>query len=249
MMRLTRSALALLLASSLAACSSEDDPTRPVQLFGTTFGASELVELDPATGALLRTIGPVGYRVNGLEYDHVTGKLFATTSNGDANFPNGLIEIDLDTGAGTPIGTGAGMTIMNPTVNSAGEMYAWTEDFDDLVTVDTTTGLATVVGDSELSSFEHGLAFDLADRLVFVNGDGRFYAMDTATGAATFLAFADVRAHHGDFHPVTGHYWGIDETNDTGPDAQRSFRIIDVDARTMSFGTQTVDNLFAITFK
>jgi hypothetical protein len=249
MMRLTRSALALLLTTSLAACSEEEPTPRPVQLFGTTYGASDLVELDPSTGALVRTIGAVGYRVNGLEYDHVTGKLFATTSSGDVSFPNGLIEIDLTTGAGTPVGTGAGMTIMNPTVSSTGAMYAWTEDSDDLVTVDKTTGVATVVGDSQLSTWEHGLAFDPADRLVFVNGDGRFYTMDTATGAATLITVGGGRVHHGDFHPVTGHYWGIDETNGSADGPERTLRVVDVNARTMSFGTQTVDNLFAITFK
>ncbi len=246
-MKIPRSVLVVLAAASLAACSSGgDDPApRPVQLFGTTFGASQLVELDPATGALLQTIGPVGYRVNGLEYDHVTAKLFATTSSGDANFPDGLIEIDLATGAGTPIGAGAGMLVNNPTVNSAGDLYAWTENSDDLVRLDKTTGVATVVGDSLLDSWEHGLAFAPDGRLFFVNGDGEIFTIDPATGVGTTFAPGAARAHHGDFHPVTGLYWGIDELG-TGP---KSFRVIDMDAKTVAFGLPTADDLFAITFK
>lgn len=248
MMKTLRSVLAVLAAASLAACSSSDegDPApRAVQLFGTTFGASQLVELDPNTGELLQTIGAVGYRVNGLEYDHVTGKLFATTSSGDANFPDGLIEIDMATGAGTPIGTGAGMLVNNPTVNSAGQLFAWTENSDDLVRLDKTTGLATVVGDSLIDSWEHGLAFAPDGRLFFVNGDGEVFTLDATTGVGTSFATGAGRAHHGDFHPVTGLYWGIDEIG-TGP---KNLRVIDMNARTVGFALPTVNDLFAITFK
>ena len=62
---------------------------------GPWIGPSILVEIDPTTGETLRTIGSVGYIVNGLEYDGTTGKLFASTSIQDPSY-NGLIEIDLD---------------------------------------------------------------------------------------------------------------------------------------------------------
>src|SRR5512133_757822 len=147
MTKTLRTLLSFLLLGTLAACSSGSDGNGAnVRLFGTTFGDSaQLVELDPNTGALLQTIGPVGYRVNGLEYDHTTGKLFATTSQGDVNFPSGLIEIDMATAAGTEIGPSGLGVVLNPTVNAAGQMYAWTEDSDDLVTVDKSTGAAALV--------------------------------------------------------------------------------------------------------
>lgn len=243
--------LALAAASlvGLAACGGGGGggPT----LYGTTFGAAgNLVQLDPTTGALIKTIGPIGYQVNGLEWDHTTGKLYATTSNGDANFPSGLLELNVSTGAGTPIGTGFGRTVMNPTVNSAGAMYAWTEVGDDLVTVDKVAGTVSVVGDAALSTLEHGVAFDNQDRLFIVNGSsGNIFRIDPATGAVTAAGSLTMRAHHGDFHPETGRYWGIDETSDSATSAARNIRVVDIDAATVSATLPTVDELFTLTFR
>lgn len=248
MTTLTRGLLAVLATCSLIACGG-DDSTPSRKLYGTTHGASQLLELDPTTGALVRTIGPVGYRVNGLEWDGTARKLYATTSDGDLTFPNGLIEIDLATGAGTPIGTGAGMYVNNPTVNSAGQLYAWSEDSDDLVTLDKTTGVATVVGDSGVSTYEHGLAFDRSGDLYFVNGDGEVYTIDTTTGLATSVGNIGQRAHHGDFHPGTGRYWGIDETNDSAATPARNLLVVDPDTGDIVDTLPTADNLMAITFR
>jgi hypothetical protein len=64
---------------------------------------SQLVEIDPATGALLRTApSTVGFTVNGLAWDAMTMKLYATTSVNDPTF-HGLIVIDPLTGVGTPV--------------------------------------------------------------------------------------------------------------------------------------------------
>ena len=68
---------------------------------------STLVQIDPQTGALIRAIGPVGYTVNGLAWDCTAGNcksgtLYATTAVGDTHF-HGLITIDPNTGAGTPV--------------------------------------------------------------------------------------------------------------------------------------------------
>jgi hypothetical protein len=242
----------------LAGCWHSDDPdpvVRTVKLYGTTvgngtLGDSVLVELSPEDGSFLRTIGPVGYYVNGLEYDAVHHKLYGTTSTNDPVFPDGLIEINRATGAGTPIGTGAGMMVMNPTVNSAGEMFAWTENSDDLVTVNTATGVATVVGDSGIGTWEHGLAFDNTDTLVFVNADGGIYAIDPVSGVGTYTGSIGQRAHHGDVHPLTGLYWGIDETWSSmpGPGGSRNLLVVDITAETIDMILPTQDDLHAITF-
>lgn len=229
---------------ALAACGSSDKGG--VELYGTTFGpTASLVQLDPNTGALVRTVGPVGYQVNGLEWDHTTGKLYATTSFNDANFPDGLLEINLSTGAGTPIGTGAGMQVLNPTVNSTGTMYGWTEQSDDPVTINKTTGVATVVGNSAVSSAVHGLAFDNQDVLYLVNFGGALYTINATTGAGTAAGSLGVTAHHGDFHPGTGMYWGLDTTG-TGP---RNIIVANIATATVTATMPTVDSLFTLTFK
>jgi hypothetical protein len=250
MMTLSRRSLAVLAAAVVGACSgdSSNDGPPPHQLFAVTYGASKLVELNPDTGAFVREIGVVGYRVNGLEYDSTTGRLFGTTSTGDGNFPDGLIEINMATGAGTPIGTGAGMLVNNPTVNAAGQMYAWTEDSDDLVTLDKTTGLATVVGDSGIGTAEHGLRFDATGTLWFVNYTGYIYTINPATGASTYRWDIGQMAHHGDFHPVTGAYWGLDTTASYGTTA-RNVLVVDVATGAITATLPTYDNLLAIAFK
>src|SRR5215468_11165311 len=68
---------------------------------------STLVMLDPATGNLIKTIGPVGFTVNGLAWDKATKTLFATTAIGcglaGSVCPfHGLITI-ASNGKGTPV--------------------------------------------------------------------------------------------------------------------------------------------------
>lgn len=137
---------------------------------------------------------------------------------------NGLITIDLATGAGTLVGVqGWGMepiaVVTNITVNSSGQIYGWTEEGDDLVRINKGTGIATVVGVSGLSTWANGLAFTSNNTLKMINGDGRYYYINTSSGAATYLGDispgVEETAHHGDFHPDTDIYYGI--RNDEWP--------------------------------
>lgn len=126
----------LKLLAVLFALSAWSLPALAATLYGTIGaggGASTLVELDPTTGAQIRTIGSVGYAVNGMTYDRTTSTMYATTANNDASFPNGLITVNLSTGAGTPVGSGAGQYVNVPTANSSGQLYGWTESGDDPV--------------------------------------------------------------------------------------------------------------------
>lgn len=262
MKNIIRFALVVLTLGMLAACG--DDDSNPVAfkqkaLYGTTLGTvalgpSDLVRLDVNTGAFIKTIGSVGYFVNGLTHDDTNGKLYATTSTNDPLFPNGLIEINKSTGAGTPIGIGFGMLVNVPTVNSLGEMFGWTEDGDDLVRIDKITGLATVIGDNLLGTAEQGLAFDNFDILVLVNpidaASTGAYAINTTTGNETLISTIPVpRAHHGDFHPLTNYYWGIDQTNDSAAGAAaRNLLVVDIAAAAVVDTLPTVDYLHAVAF-
>jgi len=186
---------------------------------------STLVEIDPATGATLRTIGPVGYAVNGLEYDATTGKLYGSTSLNDPTF-NGLIEIDMDTGAGIPIGINGwglegpydGKAVTNITVDSTGQMFGWMESrhvngvniADDLVSIDKITGIATRVGESDVySTAANGLDFDGSGTLYMVNFGGDIYTVNPFTGTATNIGSIATTAHHGDFDLSSDLYYGI----------------------------------------
>jgi hypothetical protein len=216
-------ALVVVLGVVLAA-SPPPAAAQTVRLLGTLgFGGTPatLVELDPDTGAIIGEIGPVGYVVNGLTYDETTGKLYGGTSYTDSSF-TGLIEIDMTTGAGTPIGPmyygpENYYAITNLTVNSAGDMFGWTEwsDFyyDSLVRVDKTTGIAKFVGGSYVGTWSNGLSFDNGDVLYMVNGDGSIYEVNPDTGEVSYLGGFGTQAHHGDFHPITNQYFGLSTTS------------------------------------
>ncbi len=226
-----------------------DAAAAPILLGTIGYGGtpSTLVEIDPATGGVLQTIGSVGYTVNGLTYDPTSGILYGSTRFGDPNY-NGLITIDLLTGAGTPIGVNGwgwgGVPITNIATNSAGKLFGWSEWGDDLVSIDTATGIATVVGESGIGTFGYGMAFDPSDILYFVNGDGGFFTVDTATGAATWQGYLASLAHHGDFDPTTGLYYGIDTTG-SGP---RDIVVADLSTGSIMSVLPTVNGLHTLTF-
>ena len=202
-------------------------------------GGSDLIELDPTTGLKVRTIGSVGFLVNGLEYDQTTGILYATTSTQSPASPDSLIEIDLTTGAGSLIGA-SGRKVNNPTVNSSGELYGWTEDSDDLVKFDKATGAATVIGNSGVSTRQHGLAFDANDTLFLVNDSGGdIYEMNVESGAAT-RSNSIGQAHHGDFDPDSGLYYGI-QTSPSDSSSPRTLVTADLSSGAVN-GTLTSDS-------
>ncbi|HET9652767.1 MAG TPA: DUF4394 domain-containing protein, partial [Usitatibacter sp.] len=177
----------------------------------TCHSTSYLVELNPETGAVINYIGDVGYRVNGLAFDPKSGKLYGGTSGSDPTF-KGLIEIDITTGAGTPVGPGWGAShVAAITVDSVGNMYGWTQDSQDLVSIDKTTGVATIVGDSGITTGDFGLSFNSADELYLVQYQGRAYRVDASTGSATlqdtFYDYDDT--HHGKFDWLTDLFYTI----------------------------------------
>jgi DNA-binding beta-propeller fold protein YncE len=224
-------------------------------LYGT-IGAggagSTLVELNPATGAVIQTIGPVGYAVNGMTYDATTGTLYATTSTNDGSFANGLITINMTTGAGTPVGTGAGQLVNVPSANSMGQLYGWTEASDDPVLWNKAAGTVTVIGESGIGTGEQSLAFDNGDVLYFLNYDENLYTINTTTGAATLVGpvsgITTGYAHHGDFNPATNQLYAINQTNDSSTPNPRALYVIDITTQSVVATLPTVDNLHTLAF-
>src|SRR5262245_55839165 len=83
----------------------------PVSAAETLYGAdgaqgnpSNLLILDPRNGALICTIGPIGFGVTGLAVHPITGVLFGSTGNRSPSLPGHLITINKQTGAGTDVG-------------------------------------------------------------------------------------------------------------------------------------------------
>jgi hypothetical protein len=239
------------LAGSFAALLPLVASAQLLATLGAGGGTSTLIELDPATGAQIRTIGNVGYLVNGMTYDATTNTLYATTSTNSASHPDGLITINMTTGAGTPIGSGAGQLVNVPAVNSLGQLYGWTEQSDDLVLWNKAAGTITVPGDSGVGTAEQSLAFDNNNVLYLINYTSNVYTIDTATGAATLQGSipnlgANGIAHHGDFHPGTNLLYALDATADYG--STRNLLVVNVATRQVVQTIPTVNSLHTLAF-
>jgi Ca2+-binding RTX toxin-like protein len=174
-------------------CERLEDRSLLAVLFGATGGGanSDLYMVDTVTGAAT-TVGSIGFAVTGLAVDPSSGTLYGSTSNQSPNSPNSIITINKTTGVGTlvgPVGI-AGEEVADLTFDAAGTLFGWTEIFtDDLVSIDTSTGAATQVGNSGIFTFGSGLA-DVNGTL-FYSGDGVSGALrtvDKLSGLTTVVA-------------------------------------------------------------
>ena len=169
-------------------------PSGPKVLYGANdfYGtSSNLMLVDPSTGNVIKTIGAIGYPVNTLAADPVSGILYAIT------FDDDLISINTQTGVGTLIGP-TNTTILSMAFNNAGVLYGY--DYQGaaayLSTIDTATGAATPVSADQAPSgpgpFGFGLVFDDDGSLYLsTSADSLFYRLDPATGTGTPVTTLD----------------------------------------------------------
>lgn len=160
---------------------------------GANTSTSNLYILNPATGAVVSTVGPIGFAVTGLAIDPLTGVLYGSTSRNSANSPGSLITINKATGQGTLVGSYAagGESMADITFTSDGTLYGWLEPgTDDLNTINLATGAATDVGNAGLSTFGSGLAANSANVLYYAGSgsDGMLRTVSRATGLTTDVA-------------------------------------------------------------
>lgn len=170
---------------------------------------STLFTVNPSSGATT-AVGPVGYLVTGMDW--YGGTLYGVTSRHDPAF-HGLIEIDVSTGAGTPIGSGwgagIGLTVAEMAIDSSGNAFGWNiASSNALYRINLDTGDGVAIGDAGLLGFSLGLAFDLSDQLFLIDRSSEVYDINTVTGAPTFLGRLS-RARHGDVNPDGGLYYGL----------------------------------------
>ncbi|HYD50902.1 MAG TPA: hypothetical protein VEB21_21275 [Terriglobales bacterium] len=123
---------------------------------------STLYILDPTDGAVVSTVGPIGFSITGLAYDVTSGTLYGSTGNNPASDARSLVSIDTTTGAGTLIGpSGVDTPMADLTFDPAGTLYGWSgfSGTRGLYSIDPATGAATLVGSN-------------TGRLTFVDGNG-----------------------------------------------------------------------------
>ena len=171
-------------------------------------GPSSLYVIDEATGAGT-LIGDIGYAVNSIAFDPTAGLMYGATTSWSGDF-NGLLLINLSTGAATEIGAfGAGFTsILGLSFNSSGELIGWHDpDADDPVRIDKATGAATTLGPGT-GTAQQVLAFDNSDKLILAQGSS-VYEINTITGVATLTETLHFDPGHGgaDINNITGDLW------------------------------------------
>jgi hypothetical protein len=152
--------------------------------------ACRLYTLNPATGAVVTNIGPIGMAVTGLAVHPATGVLYGTTGGASPVNPNSLITINRTTGAGTLVGAHGTGPIADIAFRADGTLFGWSEGTDDLVTINLANGVATVVGNSGVNTFGSGLAMSPANVLFFA-GEGassNLRTVNQATGLTTVVA-------------------------------------------------------------
>jgi hypothetical protein len=192
----------VLLASVCGLLASAGSASAAQLLYGTDGAGghlSNLYVLNPDTGAVVRTVGPIGFAVTGLAIDPTTGTLYGSTGRSlteGAPNPGSLITINRTTGQGTLVGDlvppeGDRSPAAGLTFTPDGTLFGWIEpNLDDLARIDKATGLATIVGDSTLDTYGSGLASNSSGVLYFA-GDGEqgpLRTVDRNTGLTTQVA-------------------------------------------------------------
>jgi Ca2+-binding RTX toxin-like protein len=155
-------------------------------------GPANLYELNRKTGEVSRKIGNTKFSVTGLAIHPKTKVLYGVTGTQDQREPGSLIKINKATGKGKFIGDeleGTDTGAADITFTNDGTLYGWSEDSDDLVTINLKTGAATIVGPSGESTEGSGLSASRNDTLFLTpDGDsGDLFTVDRNDGDATSL--------------------------------------------------------------
>ncbi len=277
--------LAALIAAILGAGVQPASAAKVTILYGTTGACnnifqggpctqtSTLVQLDPLTGALIREIGAVGYTVNGLAWDRKSSKLYASTAIGDVVF-HGLITIDPNTGAGTPVNpnvhnfglAGSDSPIHSITISSSGRMVGWYDEFppplgvtDTFVQIDKRTGVATEFPDTGIDTSQNGVSFDEDNRLWNIDTPRRVglgspltqtaYRLDPSNGKPllSIPLSPPTNAALGDFSPVDGLYYGLN-FEAFHPEVPTFIVVVNLNNGTVTALGQTINNLHTLAF-
>lgn len=154
-------------------------------------GNSTIYSIDINTGSTT-PIGPSGVNITGLAYDVVTSTLYASVW---ANSETFLYTIDVLTGTATatligPMGATSGLVI-GIAANANGDIFGVSLN-DSLVSIDKTTGAATVIGPLGIDiSYAQDIAYDRDNDVLYgtlYTAQGGLLAfINTTTGTATTL--------------------------------------------------------------
>jgi hypothetical protein len=210
-------------------------PTQAVLYVASGTGgiAGTLYTIDPATGLVITTVGPLldaaahPYGLTGLKYDSTSHILYGVTSGQSPTNPSYLAIVDPATALVTPIGPN-GQVLTDIAIDPTTEIMYGISGFNSkFFTINTATGLATQTGNT-LIGFANGGGFaaDMTGLLFGFNNftptqnPGGLYSVNKTTGAATLIGPTNLGnlVKAADFSPSNVFYGlegggGIDNTH------------------------------------
>lgn len=219
-------------------------------------GVGNLYNVDPATCAVT-AIGAMGVSITGLA-QAPDGTLYATESTQYNSLSDSrLLQIDPLSGVATPVGTltDSGGSFVHGAMPDAmfvgSTLYAWTEETDDLTTVNTATGEVTVVGDTGQGSLSagSGLSTDAGGTSWVIpcsgcggsgpGAGGALYTVDLGTGVITHVVdlSGDIQGNIDAMSfAADGTLYAIEQVPGSPGDSGSPTRLVSVDTTT---GVQT----------
>lgn len=197
-------ALGTLIALAFLAAAA---PLDAATLYGATAagGPGELYILNAATGAVIQDVGPLNnvaslnYPITGLAFHPTTGVLYGSTGNNSAATQARLVTINPTTAVVTEVGvfnagpvngSGTPTTMADIEFDPTGTLYGvGSIGGPQLYTINTTTGQATAVGGSGLTSTSGGgLGIPISGALFGTPTSSRFGTYNSADGTYTNIA-------------------------------------------------------------
>ncbi len=172
--------------------------------YGRVDNALVTISLDDGSATTVAQITGVagGQTIIGMGYDQTGGAMYLATTN-LSSAGSELYTIDLSTAVATRVGaiTNASF-VLAIAVDPAGQIYAFDETDDNLVSVDGGTAAGTIVGPLTVPFVAQDADFDASSGILywtfFSGGSGRLATVDVTTAVATtvttwsadFIAFA-----------------------------------------------------------
>lgn len=190
---------------------------------GNLYTVDSNTGLTTVVGALVDAAG-ASYAINGMAWDSVNQWLWGTTSGASPTLANGLVRINPNTGQVTAVGL-LGLTPPNFGADldmRGGTLYGWAEgSLSALMTINTATGAATVVGPNgqNLNTTGSGLASN-AQGTMFSAPDlatGNLWQVNTLNGqlfGATPFSGGTTAGRIGALEFMTGTLYGVELVGD-----------------------------------
>jgi hypothetical protein len=159
---------------------------------GTGGIAGTLYTIDPATGAVLTTVGPLHdsannlYGLTSLKYHPTSGIVYAATSGQSPTHPSYLATLDPATALVTPIGPFGDMAVTDLAIDPTTWTVYGISGFDQkFYTINTSTGQAVQTGQTGIGSANGGGFASNMTGALFGFSNLTFYSFNNTTGAAT----------------------------------------------------------------